>query len=107
MQFTVQNRKIKCTKESLVGDNADYIASFNFDSEWDGKIKTARFILNGQYTDVILENDQCKIQVQVLKRGYLLVGVFTDIMTTTSCETYINPSIKETNGNVAPREDDV
>ena len=46
MRFEVTNREIKCDYDSylhLIGDNADYKATFSFDEEWNGKIKTARF----------------------------------------------------------------
>lgn len=52
----------------LIGDNADYIARFIFDEEWNGKIKTARFIMKGIHSDVILEDDQCTIPVEILKK---------------------------------------
>lgn len=100
MNFEIKERYISCCGKSVIGDNSDYIANFLFDSEWDYKIKTARFQkTNGEYVDVILENDSCKIPVEVLKFGYLSVGVFTDEMTTTYCDVLVKESIKEKNGN--------
>ena len=45
MRFEVTNREIKCDYDSfkhLIGDYADYKATFTFDEEWNGKVKTAR-----------------------------------------------------------------
>lgn len=91
----------------LIGDNADYIARFIFDEEWNGKIKTARFIMKGIHSDVILEDDQCTIPVEILKKGFLQVGVYSDKMTTTCCEVFVSPSIKEAYGSPAEPSNDV
>lgn len=100
MNFEIKERYISCCGKSVIGDNSDYTANFLFDSEWDGKIKTARFQkTNREYIDVILENDFCKIPVEVLKFGYVSIGVFTDEMTTTYCNIFVKESIKEKNGN--------
>ena len=113
MRFEVKNRIIKRIDidndyiNPPIGDNADYEASFTFDKEWDGHIKTARFINNGKYAEQILENDKCLIPVEVLKHGYLKVGVFTSEMTTTQCEVFIRPSIKQDNGVTADPTPDV
>lgn len=110
MKFEIRNRVIKCVdydEQCLIGDNEDYNASFVFDNEWSGLIKTARFIQNGKYVDQILSNDKCSIPVEVLKQGRLSVGVYADGMVTTPCEIYIRQSIKETNGAVAEPTPDV
>lgn len=104
MRFKVKSRIIKCIDidnnytNPPIGDNADYEASFTFDEEWDGHIKTARFIHGDKYVERILEDDKCLIPVEVLKYGYLKVGVFTAKMTTTQCEVFVRPSIKELHG---------
>lgn len=108
MQFTVNERKIKCEDiGSLIGDNADYEATFIFDEEWEGQAKTARFILKNRYVDVILEDDACVIPVEILKQGILAVGVYAEKITSTICEIPVKPSIKEKAGNVAAPTDDV
>lgn len=116
MQFLVRNRQIKqvtvsssevTTPEYLIGDNSDYEAIFTFDREWAGKTKTARFEMDGRYVDVVLTDNKCDIPVEVLTKGYLSVGVYSAEMTTTSCEVYITPSIKEIGGNVADPTPDV
>ena len=101
MKFEITNREIKCDYDSylhLIGDNADYKATFTFDEEWNGYIKTARFMQNGKMIEEILENDECAIPIELLKKGCLKVGVYTSEMATTPCEVYIKESIKQENG---------
>lgn len=108
MQFEITNRRIKqITDGYLVGDNSDYIAYFNFDSEWNNVTKTARFEMDGEYIDVILVNDQCNVPVEVLSKGYLTVGVYSSQMSTTPCEVYISPSIKESGSKTITPTPDV
>ena len=109
IKFEVRDRVIKRIGnfENTVGDNSDYCAEFTFDSEWDGHIKTARFIKDGNYAEKILQNDKCLIPVEVLKHGNLKVGVFSADMTSTQCEVYVKPSIKESLGSPAEPTPDV
>lgn len=109
MKFEIKDRVIKRIDNcnNTVGDNSDYEAEFLFDSEWDGHIKTARFIKDGNYAEKILQNDKCVIPVEVLKHGNLKVGVFSADMTSTQCEVYVKPSIKESLGSPAEPTPDV
>ena len=107
MQFSIRERVISQVDDQLIGDNADYTATFDFDEEWAGKVKTARFIHNGRYADVMLEGSSCTIPVEVLKHGFVNVGVFTSEMTTTFCEVYVRESIKEKDGSPVPPSYDV
>ncbi len=97
MQFEIKNRIIKSkTQKLIVGDNADYVAHFSFDEEWEGVTKTARFVsCKGSYKDVLIENDECKIPCEVLKCGYTKVGVYSAEMTTTEYEFLVIASIKD------------
>lgn len=112
LRLVVSKRNIECIKNScidIIGDNTDYEANFVFDSEWIGKIKTARFVnpKTNRYKDVILVNDKCTIPVEMLKKGFLNVGVFTNEMTTKPCEVLVRESIKEKTGVVQPPKEDV
>ena len=102
MKFEIKNRIIKlCEKCITIGDNSDYIAEFIFDEEWNGVTKTARFIsCNGDYVDQLIKDDKCDIPCDVLKCGYVRIGVYSSQMTTTYCEVYVKESIKEKNGHV-------
>ena len=50
--------------EKIVCGNSDYIINFAFDDEWDAAgAKTARFIYDGKYTDVIFTGTNCAAPV--------------------------------------------
>ena len=63
-------------KKGMVGDNTKYIAHFNFDSEWDGLAKTARFYHGSLFKNMVLEDDTCEFPIEILKSGFVTVGVF-------------------------------
>ena len=100
MQFEIKNRVIKSkTQKLIICDNADYVAHFSFDEEWEGVTKTARFIsCKGEHKDVLLENNECLVPCEVLKCGYARVGVYSAEMTTTECEILVVGSIKDEEG---------
>lgn len=99
MEFNISNRIISIVeKKKQLSYNSDYIAHFTFDEEWNGAIKTARFIQFGEYVDVVLDNnDSCSIPI--FKNGWVIVGVFSNTMTTTYTEIYFNRTVKDENGN--------
>ena len=98
MNFNINNRTISIAKkEKYLSYNSDYVAHFSFDGEWDNVIKTARFIQFGKYIDVVLDkNDSCDIPI--LKNGWVTVGVFSDVMTTTYTRFYMNRTVKDESG---------
>lgn len=110
--FKVIQRNIECICNDtikVIGDNADYEAVFQFDAEWNGKIKTARFVnpKTNRYKDAVIANDRCVIPVEMLKKGFLSVGVFSDVMTTTPCQVLVKESIREKCGAIQPPKPDV
>lgn len=114
MIFYIENKVIRFDKKTLdgkkvVGDNTDYLAQFVFDEEWEGKTKTARFINNDEYVDVILdENDSCYIPLEVMKSGNMNVGVYAgNLTTTTPVKVKITASILEDDGLPADPTPDV
>lgn len=100
MNFTINNRVITGDENLfVVGDNANYVAVFTFDEEWNGVTKTARFIrCDGKYKDEIIKNGECTIPCVVLKCGYCRVGVYSAEMTTTEHKFFVNKSIKNDTG---------
>lgn len=68
----------------IVCGNNDYVIEFAFDAEWDEhSVKTARFITNGTYTDVVFEGTSVTIPV-ITNTASVSVGVFAgDLRTTT------------------------
>lgn len=100
MQLRVQNKIIAVLKNDLchmVGDNS-YEFEFLFDSEWDGKIKTARFTINGHKIDKVLDEDKCKLEAYYLKAGELHIGVYTDDIASIELCLRVQPSVLDKSG---------
>lgn len=107
MRYNIRDRIIRYTGPSLIGDNADYIAEFEFDEEWTGKIKTARFEKDGTFIDQLLSMDKCTIPVEVLKGGMVRVGVYADKMATSYVEQFVKPSVLDKDGTPIPPSEDI
>lgn len=106
MILYIADRNIRVDNaDNQISYNSDYIAEFHFDDEWNGKVKTARFVQNGEYVDIVLVDDRCDIPP--LKTGFVRVGVFTDSMTSTYADVYFKTSIKDGSGNPAEPPEDV
>lgn len=92
----------------IVCGNSDYIAVFDFDAEWDAyETKTARFIWNGKYTDVVFTGTKCPVPVITGAFG-VLVGVYAgDLHTTTAATVDTEKSILCRNGLPADPPPDV
>lgn len=102
VEFYVSNRI--CTldestlpQKGIVGDNP-YVAHFNFDDEWAGKAKTARFINGTIVMHQFLVDDTCDFPPEVLESGLIKVGVFSGNITSTEARVPINASILDTGG---------
>lgn len=69
----------------IVCGNSDYQIRFTFDSEWsEFPTKTARFITNGQFTDVDFTGDYCTVPI-LYDTTEVEVGVYAgELKTTTS-----------------------
>ena len=68
----------------IVCGNSDYQIKFSFDSAWDAyTTKTARFIWNSKFVDVVFTGDICDVPM-VTNATSILVGVYAgDLQTTT------------------------
>ena len=64
--------------------NSDYTIKFDFDDEWEGfNEKTARFVYNGQFVDMIFSGDVCP--VPIISNTYAFeVGVYAGNLSTTT-----------------------
>lgn len=95
INIEVRNKIVEKTDDMIyVCNNSDYIASFDFDSEWDAyNTKTARFSHDGQHVDVVFTGNQCN--VPVITNTYAFhVGVFAgDLHTTTAARVPCRKSI--------------
>ena len=116
MDFYIKNKRCILDKntlpdaENLVGDNTDYMARFIFDEEWDGLVKTARFVgCNDKYADAVLaKDDTCEVPLAILKSGVVRVGVFAgDLVASTGAIMAIDPSILDKLGLPADPPPDV
>lgn len=78
----------------IVCGNSDYKISFNFDEEWAAHdVKTARFIWNGQYADVVFAGNVCDVPV-LTNTNMVAVGVYAgDLRTTTPALIHCDKSI--------------
>jgi hypothetical protein len=84
INIVIKNKIAQSPTESIICGNSGYTIRFSFDSEWDGyDVKTARFIFNGTFVDVVFEGDT--VNVPVLRNTTMCaVGVFAgDLQTTT------------------------
>lgn len=64
--------------------NSDFVVHFDFDDEWaEHECKTARFIFNGNFIDVVFSNNECTVPV-ISDTYKIKVGVYAgDLRTTT------------------------
>ena len=99
---------------SVVGDivyicgNSDYVINFDFDAEWDDyDVKTARFVHDGSYIDVVFTGNQCAMPV-IHKAYGIYVGVYAgDLRTTTPAHIPSAASILSAEGTPDEPPDDV
>ena len=92
----------------IVCDNSNYQIIFTFDDEWsEYSIKTARFVWNNSYTDVVFNGTTC--EVPILKdTSFVAIGVYAgDLRTTTPAIIYCKKSILCENPERIPPEPDV
>ena len=95
------------TELPVVCGNSDYVVDFDFDQEWDEhRVKTARFIANGEKFDVVFEGIACPMP-PIFKAKIVWVGVYAgNISTSTPAIVYCKPGILDADGMPpAPRDD--
>ena len=107
----VVNNKIATYQKrdgEIVCGNNDYQIVFTFDDEWNAHAtKTARFIWNGSYTDVVFTGTVCPVPI-ISNAKVCEVGVYAgNLATTTPAEIRCVKSILCSNGVPAPPPDDV
>lgn len=88
--------------------NSDYVINFDFDAEWDDyDVKTARFVHDGSYIDIVFTGNQCAMPV-IHKAYGIYVGVYaSDLRTTTPAHIPSAASILSAEGTPAAPPDDV
>lgn len=92
--IAVRNKVATSPRETIVCGNSDYTLHFDFDDEWSAyETKTARFIYNGTFVDVVFAGDVCAVPV-IKNASVCEVGVFAgDLKTTTPALISCNRSI--------------
>lgn len=96
------------TELPVVCGNSDYECEFKFDKEWEAhSIKTARFKVNGAYTDVVFEGNVCNMPI-ISDAKIVWIGVFAgELSTSTPAIVHCKPSILDGEDTPAPPREDV
>lgn len=85
IEIEIRNKIARQTNDvSYVCSNSGYSLEFDFDAEWDGyPLKTARFIYNGGYRELVFSGNECPVPV-IEDTNYIEVGVYAgDLKATT------------------------
>lgn len=110
LRFQVIDKRISFIDDSaaeIVADNHGNICiHIEFDEQWDGVGKVARFIFNGKWTDVVLDADgDCYCPSEVVKKGRFSLGVYgAELKTTTPIVVTVLPSILSDSGEELPKD---
>ena len=95
INVSIRDKIAVAEKDALyICGNSDFVIAFDFDDEWAGyDYKTARFVFNDTYADVVFSGNECA--VPVLSNTYnFIVGVFAgDLHTTTPAYVAAKKSI--------------
>lgn len=93
---------------SIVCGNSDYVIQFAFDDEWSPyDTKTARFVTDAGYTDVVFSGDEVTVPV-ITDAMSVRVGVYAgNLHTTTPAVIFCRRCITDGSGNPADPTDDV
>lgn len=95
INVSIRDKIAVAEKDALyICGNSDFVIAFDFDDEWAGyEYKTARFVFNDTFADVVFSGNECA--VPVLSNTYnFIVGVFAgDLHTTTPAYVAAKKSI--------------
>lgn len=77
INISIKDKIAVADKSALyICGNSDFVINFAFDEEWESHItKTARFIFNDRFIDVVFEGNQCAMPV-ISNTYNIQVGVF-------------------------------
>lgn len=103
IKVTIRDKIAVAEKDALyICGNSDFVIAFDFDDEWAGyEYKTARFVFNDTFADVVFSGNECA--VPVLSNTYnFIVGVYAgDLCTTTPAYVAAKKSILCDSGSPA------
>lgn len=77
IHITVRDRvPIITAGEDVISHNSDYAAEFEFDEEWQDKIKTVYFVCeDGSYQAVVMDGNSCDVPMMAGEHRRIFVGV--------------------------------
>lgn len=77
IHITVRDRVPTITAgEDVISHNSDYIAEFEFDEEWQDKVKTVYFVCeDGSYQAVVMSGNSCDVPMMAGEHRRIFVGV--------------------------------
>lgn len=62
--------------EDVISHNSDYVAEFEFDEEWQDKVKTVYFVCeDGSYQAVVMSGNSCDVPMMAGEHRRIFVGV--------------------------------
>lgn len=77
IHITVRDRVPTITDgEDVISHNSDYVAEFEFDEEWQNKVKTVYFVCeDGSYQAVVMSGNSCGVPMLDGEHRRIFVGV--------------------------------
>ena len=77
IHITVRDRVPTITAgEDVISHNSDYVAEFEFDEEWQDKVKTVYFVCeDGSYQAVVMNGNSCGVPMMAGEHRRIFVGV--------------------------------
>lgn len=108
INISVENKIAEADGTLYVCDNSDFVAKFAFDAEWEAyKNKTARFVYNNSYVDVVFTGNECPVPI-ISATYFFNIGVYAgNLHTTTPARVPCKKSILCDTGFPADPPDDV
>lgn len=111
IHITVRDRVPTITAgEDVISHNSDYVAEFEFDEEWQDKVKTVYFVCeDGSYQAVVMSGNSCSVPMLDGEHRRIFVGVQSGaaekpsiLKTTRPCCLKVKDSIADYLGQPIP-----
>lgn len=111
IHITVRDRVPTITAgEEVISHNSDYVAEFEFDEEWQDKVKTVYFVCeDGSYQAVVMDGNSCGVPMLDGEHRRIFVGVQAGaaekpsvLKTTRPCCLKVRDSIADLLGQPIP-----
>ncbi len=84
INISIRDKRATADPAVIVCGNSDYVVEFAFDVEWEQEtVRTARFIANGSYQDVVFTGNSCTVPI-ITDATEVHIGVFAGNLRTTT-----------------------